>query len=66
MPSKLEYRQPSTLGDVQQADDHDIIQLDAILSQFPALVELVRIRHCLLEKEKHDKPVRTQEEGGTT
>jgi hypothetical protein len=54
MPSKLEYRQPSTPGNVQQADHGDITQLNAVLPQFPAFVELVRIRLRLLErKEKH-------------
>ena len=55
MPSKLEYRQPSTPRNVQQADYADITQLNAVLPQFPTLIELVRIRLCLLEKEKHEQ-----------
>ena len=55
MPSKLEYRQPSTPRNVQQADYADITQLNAVLPQFPTLVELVRIRLRLLEKEKHEQ-----------
>ena len=47
MPSKLEYRDPQALRDVDQTNYGEFARLNPVISQFPSLIELERIRVTL-------------------
>jgi hypothetical protein len=47
VPSQLDYRDPQAPRDVDQTNYGEFTWLDPVISQFPSLVELERIRVTL-------------------
>ena len=53
VPSQLEYRDPQAPRDVDQTNYGEFARLDPVISQFPLLVELERIRVTLAFLKHH-------------
>ena len=51
--SQLEYRDPQAPRDVDQTNYGEFARLDSVISQFPSLVELERIRVMLAFLKHH-------------
>jgi hypothetical protein len=53
VPIQLEYRDPQALRDVDQTNYDEFARFDPVISQFPLLVGLERIRVTLASLKHH-------------